>query len=408
MSIRPLTTHDDGANVRRWALSAGLTAVLLALVMRDNVAAGEPFRDLRDHAAAYAGPGRDLPEPTNIQEVLIGYFGPDDRTHLAGGDLWAASLLAIDEANQEGGYQGKPFRLVARWSDNPWKSGAQHVTRLIYVDEVWALIGGIDGATTHLAEQVVAKARLPLLSAGSTDRTANLANVPWMFSCLPGDQLQAPVLAERVAVTVGKQSLVEITTDDHDSRQFAAELIRALKQQHVSPQYHYTCGAAADDVSEVIGRTIQAAAAAVLCVADAHDSAKLLIQLREAGYRGPVFGGPAMGRRHFLQAAGGAAEGVVFPWLLEQAANSQPFRQAFLSKCGKEPDFAATCSYDAVKLLVAAIRKAGLNRARIGDAIRELAPWPGAAGTIQWDNLGSNRRSVRLGTIQAGRIVRDS
>ena len=391
-----------------WALFAGFAVVLLPVVLGGSTAAEEPFRDLRKHAAAYAGPGRELPEPTDIQEVLIGYFGPDDRAHLDGGDLWSAALLAIDEANREGGYKGKPFRLVARWSDNPWKSGALHVTRLIYVDEVWALVGGIDGATTHLAEQVVAKARLPLLSAASTDRTVNLANVPWMFSCLPGDQLQAPVLVARVAATVGKRSFVEITTDDHDSRQFAVELSRALNQQQIAPQYHYTCKASAEDVAELIERTVQAAPAAVLCVADAHATAKLLVRLREAGYRGPVFGGPAMGRHRFLQEAGRAAEGVVFPLLVEREATSQPFREAFFSKCGKEPDFAATGSYDAVKLLVAAIRQAGLNRARIGDAIRELAPWPGAGGTIQWDPLGSNRRPVRLGTIRGGRIVQAS
>ena len=391
-----------------WALFAGFAVVLLPVVLGGSTAAEEPFRDLRKHAAAYAGPGRELPEPTDIKEVLIGYFGPDDRAHLDGGDLWSAALLAIDEANREGGYKGKPFRLVARWSDNPWKSGALHVTRLIYVDEVWALVGGIDGATTHLAEQVVAKARLPLLSAASTDRTVNLANVPWMFSCLPGDQLQAPVLVARVAATVGKRSFVEITTDDHDSRQFAVELSRALNQQQIAPQYHYTCKASAEDVAELIERTVQAAPAAVLCVADAHATAKLLVRLREAGYRGPVFGGPAMGRHRFLQEAGHAAEGVVFPLLVEREAASQPFREAFLSKCGREPDFAATGSYDAVQLLVAAIRQAGLNRARIGDALRELAPWSGASGTILWDNLGSNRRPVRLGTIRGGRIVQAS
>ncbi|MCY2986383.1 MAG: hypothetical protein NTY19_00700, partial [Planctomycetota bacterium] len=66
------------------ALSAGFAAVLLPVVMGGNTAAEEPFRDLRRHAAAYAGPGRELPEPTDIKEVLIGYFGPDDRAHLEG------------------------------------------------------------------------------------------------------------------------------------------------------------------------------------------------------------------------------------------------------------------------------------------------------------------------------------
>ena len=55
---------------------------------------------------------------------------------------------------------------------------------------------GSTGPSAHLAEQVVAKARLPLVCPVSSDRTANVANVPWMFSVLPGDNAQAPCLAE--------------------------------------------------------------------------------------------------------------------------------------------------------------------------------------------------------------------
>ena len=108
--------------------------------------------------------------------------------------MWCAACLAIEEANQAGGYEGLPFRLVPGWSGNPWGSGITAVTRMVYSQKVWAVIGGIDGPSTHLAEQVVAKARLPLLSPGSTDKTVNLANVPWMFSCVPDDHLLAPVL----------------------------------------------------------------------------------------------------------------------------------------------------------------------------------------------------------------------
>ncbi|MCR4415072.1 MAG: hypothetical protein NUV77_21850, partial [Thermoguttaceae bacterium] len=56
-----------------------------------------------------------------------------------------------------------------------------------------------------------------------------------------------------------------------------------------------------------------------------------------------------------------------------------------------------------VKLVAEAVRKAGLNRARIGDALRELSPWQGECGVVRWDNLGSNARPVPLGTIRDGR-----
>lgn len=60
------------------------------------------------------------------------------------------------------------------------------------------MLGGIDGATTHLAEQVVAKAHLPLIDPASTDQTVNQANIPWMFSLAPGDPDIAKFLAARL------------------------------------------------------------------------------------------------------------------------------------------------------------------------------------------------------------------
>ena len=78
---------------------------------------------------------------------------------------------------------------------------------MVYADGVWAILGGIDSASTHLAEQVTTKARLPLVCAASSDRTANSAIVPWIFSLLPGNQLQAPVLAAELARRIGRQAV---------------------------------------------------------------------------------------------------------------------------------------------------------------------------------------------------------
>ena len=61
------------------------------------------------------------------------------------------------------------------------------------------------------------------------------------------------------------------------------------------------------------------------------------------------------------------------------------------------PDYAAAHAYDSVNLLIAAIRHGGLNRAKIGDALRSLIPLPGVTGTITWDSLGSNTRPVGAG-----------
>ncbi len=380
--------------------------LFLAIAFCQAIQAAEPaaYFDRNTQPLDYAGPGRELPEPENLQEVRIGYYGPGDPQHRLAGDLWCAALLAIEEANGQGGYRGKPFRLVPRWSENPWSGGAAAVTEMVYTDQVWAIVGGVDSASTHLAEQVTTKARLPLVSAASSDRTANSAVVPWFFSLLPGDQLQAPVLVEELAGQVGAEPFVVIVGEDHDWRSFHAQLGRELAKRGLTPQFQFTYRPLDEDCAELVRRTLDARPAAVVLIADAAGSARLVRDLRAGGFQGMVFGGPSMGRRQFLQEAGAAAEGAVFPCLVEPGERWPELEEAFRKRFQRVPDYAAAATYDAVSLLVAAIRQAGLNRARIDDSLRELSPWLGAAGTVSWDTLGGNTRPPRLARITSGRI----
>jgi ABC-type branched-subunit amino acid transport system substrate-binding protein len=368
-------------------------------------AAVTPFFDRMQRATDYAGPGREAAAPQGLAEVRIGYFGPGDPADPEGGEAWLAAGMAVAEANAAGGYQGKPFRLVAAWSQDPWKSGAARLARLVYDDQVWAVVGGIDGASTHLAEQVAVKARLTLLNPFSTDKTVNRANVPWIFSCVPGDDLLAPILADEIATRAGGKPLVIVSADGHDARVFTQELARYLAKFHVLPRLQFECKEPAADAAELASRIGRSGAESVVLAAGAADSARWVRALRDAGYQGLVFGGPAMGRSRFAREAGAAAEGVLFPLLFEPGAASAEFTANF-SRCrGTPPDYAAAHAYDAVRRIVAAIRKAGLNRARIQDAVRAQSPWDGVAGAAAWDNLGGLVRTARIGTIKRGRTM---
>jgi len=340
-----------------------------------------------------------------VDEVLIGYFGPSDPSDPQGGDMWRAAQLALEEANRQGGYRGKDFRLVPGWSKDPWGTGVVEVTRMAYRDRVWAIVGGIDGPSTHLAEQVVAKAHLVLISPVSTDKTVNLANVPWMFSCQPDDARLAAALAEAMASRVGKECFVLVSADDHDSRLFTVELRKSLARHAMVPRYQFECRRDAEEVAELAAKVAKIGSAAVVLVAEAKQSARLATAIRRSGFQGMTFGGPAMGRSLFLQQAGEAAEGITFPLLYECSEGSHAFAKTFQARFGTPPDYAAAGTFDAVRLLVAAVRKAGLDRARIREAVTNLSPWPGVTGTITWDRWGRNTRAVALGTIKDGRVM---
>jgi ABC-type branched-subunit amino acid transport system substrate-binding protein len=355
----------------------------------------EPFYKLRDHETTYSGPGREDLEPNDLEEVRIGYFGPSDPNHPEGGDLWLAAQMALEEANEEGGYRGIPFRLVSCWSQNQWGTGISQLARLAYEEDVWAIIGSIDGASTHLAEQVVAKARLPLVSPVSSDKTINLANVPWMFSLTPGDHLIAPVVARAIVDLTGAP-FVLVSSTDHDSRLFVDELRSALTSQQVVPSYHWELNPR-QDVEAIANRVIGSTIQTVVIAAGADDAARFVNALKREGFQGHIVGGPSLGRRAFIEEVQEKGNGVLFPIL-------SSVDEVFVERFGREADYAARQVYDAVRLLVDAIRKAGLNRVQIRDALVELTPWEGISGSVVWDPLGQNVRPVRLGTYQEGSV----
>ncbi len=367
-----------------------------------------PFFDAREHEAEYHGPGREVPPPDTIEEVKIGWYGPSDPKHATGGQMWMAATLVIEEANREGGYNGRPFRLLASWSRNPWGTGVRDATRLVYDERVWAMVGAPDGPSAHLIEQIVAKACLSFVSPVSTDKTANLANVPWIFSCVPDDHFLASTLAKALALRARDKKLMLVSCTDHDSRAFTTELRAALAGSGIFPARHLEFNSGGIDGDRLSVSIRETRPDVIALIAGPLDASVVLSTMRRAGLHVPVFGGPAMNFRSFADTAGEDAGSVVFPLLWDASAAAEPstaFVRRFKERFGVEPDFTAAYTYDGVNLLIAAIRRAGLNRARIRDAIRELAPFPGVSGPITWDPTGRNNRPVPLGTIRDGLAV---
>jgi branched-chain amino acid transport system substrate-binding protein len=139
--------------------------------------------------------------------------------------------------------------------------------------------------------------------------------------------------------------------------------------------------------------------------------------LRSACPASELFGTHTVGQTAFLRRAGPAAEGLRFPLLfLPQdgpadaqlsTLNSQlsTFSQRFAARQGEPPDYLAAYAYDATNLLIDAVRRSGLNRARLREALARTA-WQGVTGAFHWDGVGQNIRAAKLmGVIRNGRAM---
>src|ERR1035437_6513472 len=62
----------------------------------------------------FYGAGRDKVAPKDLNEIRIGFLGPLEGSVIVslGKQMLQGATLAIEEANKNGGYSGKPFKLM--------------------------------------------------------------------------------------------------------------------------------------------------------------------------------------------------------------------------------------------------------------------------------------------------------
>lgn len=368
-----------------------------------------PFLNLRSRELQYAGPDSDC---SDLPEIRLGWFGPSEQTNGATADLWWAANLAVREANEQGGgWNDKPFKLLPRWSENPWGSGVAELARLVYNERPIAVIGGPDSASTHLAEQIVAKANLTLVSPIATDKTATLAGVPWIFSCAPSDAAIAAALARAVAErrSTEQNGLALITGTDHESRMMARELSRELSRAGCRVDFRFEFSPVRDSTDEQMRALAKASPRILVVVAEPALGARLMPRIREAVPASTIYGSQQLSRAEFLRLAGPSAEGLVVPLLFAPGVGNKAamrFREEFLKAHHFSPDYATAYTYDATRLLLHAIRQAGPHRAEVRSALARVSHWEGISGPISFDGTGqSTRRDIPMGTVRKGIVT---
>lgn len=365
----------------------------LCLLLGMETARGEePYRDLSASGAAFHGPGRDAPAPDTLSAVRLGLLGPAQSA--AGLQLQLGVQVAVAEANANGGYGGLPFAVVFRPDDGPWGVVASQVVRLAQEDQVWAVIGGLDGERAHAAELVAAKLWVPVLSPAAGDRTIDYANVPWMFRCLPDDRAQADSLVHLCA-RQGWRRLGVVTEANRDGRTAAARLQEAARACSLTlalqVEYH-----PADP--EAAARRLARAGAQVLVIWGRPTTAlPLLLRLRREGCTLPVLG-PALLALPEVAAQGPALGELIVAAPADLSVAAPP-------SLGEAPSYIALFAYDTACLVIAALRRSGLNRARLRDELSRL-PHTGLTGDFSFNGLGGRREGPVLMAARQGHWVR--
>jgi len=381
----------------------------------------QPFKEYFLEQIEYTGPGRDIPEPEHVDTVRIGFIGPlvptvsvavGGKSHEEeplGIMMFRGAQLAIEEANAAGGYKarGIPFEMVVHNDNGLWGASGNEIITMAYKENVWAVLGTIDGANSHIAIRVALKIEVPMLTSGDTDPTFIETNIPWVFRCISDDRQQSYLLVDYLYRKLAFTRVAVIRPSSRYGR-FGVREVRDGSRRLGHPlviEMAYKGGT--EDFSLQLARIKELAPEAVVHWGNPLDGAHILNQMRALGMKQPFFGCDRHVTDNFLREAGENAEGVVcaYPWNPDRKDPLlDAFRLRFRVRFGVGPDTYASHAYDGMNMLIWAIQEAGLNRAKIRDMLAyRTVPFVGVTGEIPMSACLDDLGDVFLTRVEGGR-----
>jgi branched-chain amino acid transport system substrate-binding protein len=362
----------------------------------------------------YSGAASDRPDGdiNKLPEVAIGFLGPleNNPESLFGIPQLHAVEMAIEEANARGGYKGKPYALKVYNDSALWGASSTVLPSMLFKDNCWAVLGSIDGQSTHIMIRVSLKLEVPILSAGVTDRTVPETRIQWIMLTFPNDRQQGYALAEYVFNKLNLKRIAVLRTNSRYARIGVGIFVDLARRIGREPILEVKFDRGDTDFSRQL-RMVQNAKVDGLVIWGEYPEAGLILkQMRAMGMKQAVFGSSRTAYPQLLKIAGPAAEGYVVACAMNPARDDPKwvaFRDKYRERYKADPDSYAAYGYDGMNILISAIEKAGLNRGRIMEVLRnyEQKQFDGVAGHYAFDYALHNIAPITLGRVEDGKFV---
>lgn len=370
-----------------------------------------PYASINREATNYFGPGRETSADIVDPEIKIGILVMLKGPRKAQGEaLIQAAQMALEE-EAPNALPGHRLALVVRDATGPWGRASGEIVRLIFDDQSVALITCADGNMAHLAEQVGNREGVPVLTLSSDSATTKI-NIPWLFRVVPDDAEQAQVIARNIYRERRLRRVLLVTERDHDGRVGGEAFQDAARKLRAPDPDHLEVSSSAVEIDSVVGRFNVQPPEAMVVWTGSEIAERLLERIWETKIHAPVY------LCHKAAQESTRLRGIGPPgpreqespkdadlWVAASRGNElSPLRKDFewryVARTGMLPTTGAFETYDAVRLVVIALRKAGPNRTRLRDRLARVSNFSGVSGTISFDGNGNDPPVLKIVRLQ--------
>ena len=350
------------------------------------------------------------------QLVMLGGLACDRRTPVVGITYWEPAPSVIDVVREELGHWpgGAPaeIRRPASYLETHAEREVDGAAQLVALPGVAAVIGHQDSRTTLLAAPVYDEARVPLVVPTATSQAISRAS-PWIFPLAPTDSQEGVFIADFATRGLGAKAIALLYDNDEYGRGLRDGVQAALTAAGTSLRAEAPIGAICEpgggsDASLALV-TPRRNAPDLLVIASRPRDAGCIV--RQARMRLPALRfivGDAVELDDTLLAAMGAAADstyfVVFWHTGLTDERSAAFTSAFRRIVGTTPKPGAAMHYDALMLVMQALRDVGRSPKAIRTYLRQLgASRPAYQGVTGPITFGADRhRPLYMLRVRAG------
>ncbi|MBU0909722.1 MAG: ABC transporter substrate-binding protein [Proteobacteria bacterium] len=358
------------------------------------------------------------PTPASADQLKIGVIlaetGP---ASFLGGPAVRSLRLLENEINGAGGISGNQVQLIFRDSGGTPEKAVSFARQLIEEEKVFAIIGPSTSGETLKIKKICEDAGVILISCASAELIVKPVT-PFVFKTAPTDSFAA----RRIFMTMNEMSITSIavlTGNTGFGKAGKDQMVKIAPEYGIKIVENETYDKSATDLTSLVAK-IKANPQVQAVVNWSIVPAQSIIakNIRQAGWNIPIFQSHGFANIKYVEAAGAAAEGIIFPASRLMIAASLPpgpqkdfllkYKTDYETKYGENVSTFGGHAYDAMLILKQAIETAGTDPKKIRDAIENIKGFYGTAGEFNFtaeDHCGLGIDAFTMLTVKDGKFA---
>ncbi len=348
--------------------------------------------------------------------AILAVTGP--ASFLGGPEARTLEMMT-ETINAKGGINGNKIDLIIKDSAGSPEKAVSFAKQLIDEEKVLAIIGPSSSGETMQIKQIAQDGKTPLLSCAAAEVIVNPV-ASFVFKT-PQKDSDAVKMIYNELKTKGLANVAVLADNTGFGKAGAEQLAKIAPEFGIKIVENEVYDTKDSDLTAPVAKIkANKEVQAVINWSVAPAQSIVLKNIRQTGWTVPVFQSHGFGNIKFAQAAGAAAEGVIFPagrLLIAADLPADHPQKALLLDYTKnyeskyQGELVSTFgghAYDAMLMLEEAIKVGGNDREKVRTALEGLQKLPGTAGIFSMsatDHNGLTIDAFQMMTVKNGKFV---